>query len=94
MLQCWAVGCDVKLTQSLMEDDLYGDLENVELEKARPTPSTTLELEQKVHDLQALVDSLKQENETLKRNMGTLFRTARSEIQRKDAEIEAISKVT
>lgn len=77
-----------------MDDDLYGDLDNVELEQARPKSTTSLELEQKVQDLQALVDSLRQENETLKRNMGTLFRTARSEIQRKDAEIEAMSKVT
>ena len=77
-----------------MDDDLYGDLVNVELEQAKPRSTTTLELEQKVQDLQALVDALKKENETLKRNMGTLFRTARSEIQRKDAEIETMSKVT
>ena len=64
-----------------MDDDLYGDLDNVEPEHARPKSTTTLELEQKVQDLKALVDTLNKENETLKCNMGTLFRTARSEIQ-------------
>ena len=75
-----------------MEDDLYVDLDQVHLEQAKPKSTTTLELEKQVRDLQALVDALKLENETLKRNMGTLFRTARSEIQRKDAEIEAMTK--
>jgi predicted RNase H-like nuclease (RuvC/YqgF family) len=75
-----------------MEDDLYGDLDNVHIEQVKPKSTKTLELERKVNDLQALVDALKEENETLKRNMGTLFRTARSEIQRKDAEIKAITE--
>jgi predicted RNase H-like nuclease (RuvC/YqgF family) len=75
-----------------MEDDLYGDLDNVQMEQAKPKSTTTLALETQVQALQAHVDSLKVENETLKRNMGTLFRTARSEIQRKDAEIESLTK--
>ena len=76
-----------------MEDDLYGDLDHVHLEQAKPKSTTTLELEKQVRDLQELVEALKRENETLKRNMGTLFRTSRSEIQRKDAEIEAMTKI-
>lgn len=44
-------------------------------------------LVEEVKYLQAQVGQLQTENENLKRNMGTLFRTARAEIQRKDKEI-------
>ena len=75
-----------------MDDDLYGDLDQIELEQSKPKSTTIIQLENQVNDLQALVELLKQENETLKRNMGTLYRTARSEIRRKDAEIESLTK--
>lgn len=42
---------------------------------------------QQVEELQSQVDSIQSENQRLKRNIGTLFRTARSELQRKDTEI-------
>jgi len=44
-------------------------------------------LTDQVQELQATVDRLQAENETLKRNMGTLFRTATSELARKDRQL-------
>lgn len=44
-------------------------------------------LVEEVKHLQEKVGKLAKENETLKRNMGTLFRTATAEVQRKDKEI-------
>merc|ERR1712003_38973 len=40
-----------------------------------------------VVDLRQQITNLQEENETLKRNIGTLFRTAKGEITRKDSEI-------
>ena len=45
---------------------------------------------EQVVELQSQVESLSNENQRLRRNIGTLFRTARSEIQRKDAEISRL----
>ena len=70
------------------EEDLYADLQDA---KCAPpaTPSASND-SLKTKDLQQEVDKLRIENETLKRNMGTLFRTARAEIKRKDAKIESL----
>jgi UbiD family decarboxylase len=46
---------------------------------------------QQVEELKSQVDSIQSENQRLKRNIGTLFRTARSELQRKDAEIARLT---
>lgn len=70
------------------EEDLYGDLGDAKIaapKKPPPYIDTT-----KLEELQGEVDKLRQENETLKRNIGTLFRTARAEIKRKNAKIEAL----
>jgi len=45
-----------------------------------------------VSELEKQVQKLVKENDQLKRNMGTLYRTAKHEIQRKDAEIESLMK--
>jgi hypothetical protein len=47
---------------------------------------------QQVEELKSQVDSIQSENQRLKRNIGTLFRTARSELQRKDAEIARLTE--
>lgn len=77
-------------------DDLYDDLDNVQMEKSSlsaPNKSkSTIELEKQIEVQQARVAALEKENETLRRNMGTLFRTARTEMERKDAEIKSLSK--
>lgn len=44
-------------------------------------------LTDQVQELQATVERLQAENETLKRNMGTLFRTATAELARKDRQL-------
>lgn len=43
-----------------------------------------------VASMQKEIDSLKAENETLKRNMGTLYRTAKAELARKDERIASL----
>ena len=50
-------------------------------------PSHPRSLVEEVSFLQDKVGRLEGENEVLKRNMGTLYRTATAEIQRKDKEI-------
>lgn len=77
------------------ENDLYGDLEGAKLaapapEKKAPNLQQDDASPAQVKELQQQVHALRQENETLKRNIGTLFRTARAEIKRKDAKIEAL----
>jgi len=71
------------------DEDLYGDLEDTKCAppvKSRPPSVDSV----KVEKLQKELDELRQENEILKRNMGTLFRTARVEVKRKDAKIESL----
>jgi predicted RNase H-like nuclease (RuvC/YqgF family) len=53
------------------------------LEAAARPPSFSEHLD----NLQRRVDALEGENQQLKRNMGTLFRTAKKEIKRKDDQI-------
>jgi len=45
-----------------------------------------------VDDLQQRLKAIEEENAILKRNMGTLYRTALSEIERKEAEIERLQR--
>lgn len=65
------------------EEDLYGDLQDTKCAPKDKHAHQVEELKRKVEKLQA-------ENQVLKRNIGTLFRTARAEIRRKDSEIESL----
>ncbi len=49
--------------------------------------SQSQQSQQMITKLQIEINKLKQENETLKRNMGILYRTAKLELERKDARI-------
>lgn len=66
------------------EDELYGDLED----NAKPPSSTTThqiniqQERQEIANLRKEVARLQKENEILKRNIGTLYRTATNEIER------------
>jgi hypothetical protein len=66
-------------------DDLYGDLENAIAKQPEPGKPESLPAEENVD-----VAKLKAENETLKRNMGILYRTAKAELERKDRTIEML----
>jgi hypothetical protein len=82
----------------MSDDDLYDDLaDNKAAATARVSkksaPSNTLQPKSFSDELDAVqrrVVLLEKENETLRRNMGTLYRTAKSELGRKDAEIDRL----
>ena len=78
------------------DDDLYSDLLNTSRASGASKASVAKKQDQNVPavpslDVQNLlekkVQDLAEENETLKRNIGTLYRTAKAEIKRKDEEI-------
>ncbi|KAL3805676.1 hypothetical protein HJC23_005920 [Cyclotella cryptica] len=83
-------------------DDLYGDLENTVVKqvqrgdsnKAFVAPLTSSPTDEagsvEPNMLQREIASLKAENETLKRNMGILYRTSKAELERKDRTIEML----
>ena len=66
-------------------DDLYGDLVNATAKQADPMSVKPLPTNGNED-----VAKLKEENETLKRNMGILYRTAKAELERKDKTIEML----
>lgn len=80
------------------DDDLYGDLHLAAAAKlvpgkqqllsssSRPTASLSPETSQ----LQQQIKTLQAENEALKKNMGILYRTAKSELERKDRRIDEL----
>lgn len=72
-------------------DDLYGDLEDAVAKQSEPSskPNTTTPASS-AESRSADVSKLKAENETLKRNMGILYRTAKAELERKDRTIEML----
>lgn len=82
----------------MSDDDLYDDLANTKVTAATAVskkPSSSLtnvirpkNLSDEVDALQQRVAALEKENETLRRNMGTLYRTAKAELGRKDTAIE------
>ena len=76
------------------DDDLYNDLPDIKSAalKTKTNNDSSLSLENQVKALEAELAVMKEENENLKRNIGTLFRTARAEIRRKDADIEALNQ--
>ena len=84
------------------DDDLYGDLDDT---VAKPMTSNTQQRtaqypsagvgasmmsNTEITQLQQQIKSLKTENETLKKNIGILYRTAKSELERKDRTIEQL----
>lgn len=95
---------DDDMSQHEEDDELYGDLNTIkthtrEIESqsknasARQTHSihsTTYPDEESMTKLQAEFEKMKKENETLRRNIGTLYRTAKMELERKDARISVL----
>ncbi len=88
------------MNDTMNEDDLYGDLN---LAAAKPVPrkqtassfaptssSTPTSNSPDILKLQQQIKSLQAENETLKKNMGILYRTAKSELERKDRRIDEL----
>lgn len=80
-------------------DDLYGDVDLVQLpphqsidrEVAGNRPDKLPKsLTDRVEELESLTEKLQRENKTLKRNIGTLYRTAVAELQRKDRTIKEL----
>lgn len=80
------------------EDDLYGDLEDAVATPVPPNKKSTNTMSGEPSrstmmpepEIQQLLEQLKQikaENDILKRNMGILYRTAKSELERKDRAI-------
>ena len=76
-------------------DDLYSDLENAVAKQSEPGSNsgntkgirnTTVATSAGNADTEKLIA----ENETLKRNMGILYRTAKAELERKDRTIEML----
>jgi predicted nucleic acid-binding Zn-ribbon protein len=82
----------------MSDDDLYDDLVDTKATATasalkKSAPSNTLQPKSFSDELDALqkrVALIEKENETLRRNMGTLYRTAKSELGRKDAEIDRL----
>lgn len=82
------------------EDDLYGDLnlaaakpvprKQTTASSFEPTASSTPPNDPDIFKLQQQIKQLEAENETLKMNMGILYRTAKSELERKDRRIEEL----
>ncbi|KAL9185436.1 hypothetical protein ACHAXT_003213 [Thalassiosira profunda] len=86
------------------DDDLYGDLDDAAVAKstgakpAAPLPSAAamgahpnaMMSQPEMAQLQRQVQALKSENEVLKRNIGILYRTAKSELERKDRAIDTL----
>ena len=81
------------------EDDLYGDL-NLAAAKPiprkqtassfDPNPASTLPSRPDISKLQEQIKRLEAENEDLKKNMSILYRTAKSELERKDRRIDEL----
>jgi septal ring factor EnvC (AmiA/AmiB activator) len=82
------------------EDDLYGDLSLAAAKPAprkqttassiEPTASSMPRSDPEISNLQQQIKNLEAENETLKKNIGILYRTAKSELERKDRRIEEL----
>jgi hypothetical protein len=86
--------CSISLLHNMQsnhrgdDDLLYGDLEDAAI--AEPSSSNTIALtmtELEIKQLRQQLQSLKSENDILKQNMGILYRTAKSELDRKDRTI-------
>ena len=71
------------------DDLLYEDLKPLRTSNKASNNNNNLPLSlvDQVAALEETVKALRRENDTLKRNVGTLYRTAKREIQRKDDQI-------
>jgi len=86
--------------EEVEHDDLYGDLTRSKPQNCqnriilRPPTKQAFNhnSEELMSKLQAKLDETKKENEILKRNIGTLYRTAKLELERKDARIMALQE--
>mmetsp|Transcript_2986 Transcript_2986/g.4351 ORF Transcript_2986/g.4351 Transcript_2986/m.4351 type:complete len:96 (-) Transcript_2986:358-645(-) len=87
------------MNDTMNEDDLYGDLnlaaaKPIPREKTAssfdPTPASTLPSRPDISKLQEQIKRLEAENKDLKKNMGILYRTAKSELERKDRRIDEL----
>jgi len=75
-----------------LDVDLYGDL-SVDLNQEMTYPELKKlyeESQQKIKKLEAESQKLKDENLVLKKNISSLYLTAREEIKRKDAQIKSL----
>jgi hypothetical protein len=93
----------------MSDEDLYNDLDDSAIASTNTTTlkksacaapseregssSRPKSLVEEVAALQQQLTQSMDENESLKRNMGILYRTAVAEIKRKDEEIERLQKV-
>jgi transposase-like protein len=65
------------------DDDLYGDLEvNIKAPSTNTHQINIQQERQEIINLKKELAKVKKENEILKRNIGTLYRTAANEIKR------------
>ena len=88
------------MTDAMNEDDLYGDLnlaaaksiprKQTTASSVEPTASSSCLSSPEIVKLQQQIKALEAENETLKKNMGILYRTAKSELERKDRRIDEL----
>lgn len=71
------------------DEDLYGDMGDI-----KPAPTSQRHhpgsLTDRVEELEQLTKRLRRENATLKRNIGTLYRTAAAELHRKEQQIREL----
>ena len=74
------------------EADLYGDLDEYRPRKRKAGSDKDNRDSEVASELQKELQKAKDENEVLKRNMGTLFRTARAELRRKDQRIAELEE--
>lgn len=73
-----------------MEEDLYGDLDLSGKAPSKPSALKQINIQEERAEIAMLRKQLaaaQKENETLKRNIGTLYRTATNELKRKDNRI-------
>ena len=73
-----------------MEEDLYGDLDLSGNASSKPSAPKQINIQEERAEITMLRKQLaaaQKENETLKRNVGTLYRTATNELKRKDNRI-------
>lgn len=73
-----------------LDVDLYGDLLAVDLNQEMTYPELKKlyeESQQKIKKLEVEIQKIKDENFVLKKNISSLYLTAREEIKRKDAQI-------
>ena len=73
-------------------DDLYGDLEDAVAKPMSISMRLPTITQPQVAQLRQQVQSLKAENDILKKNMGILYRTSKSELDRKDRTIAQLQE--